>query len=64
MTVPGITHGTHPVILGNMNPGTYTVYVVTSPIDRERFGHGGYAKADITFLPPETEPAQCPFARV
>ena len=47
-------------ILGNMNPGTYTVYVVTSPIDRERFGHSSYAKADITFLPPEKEPPPIP----
>ncbi|MFA5237937.1 MAG: hypothetical protein WC362_08810, partial [Methanoregula sp.] len=43
------------IILGNMNPGKYTVYVVTSPIDRERFSTGGYASADITFLPLETE---------
>jgi len=48
------------IILGNMNPGTYTVYVVTSPIDRERFGRNSYAKADITFLPPVKEPTPIP----
>jgi hypothetical protein len=48
------------IILGNMNPGKYTVYVVTTPIDRERFSHGGYASTDITFLPPETEPTPVP----
>jgi hypothetical protein len=50
------------IILGNMNPGKYTVYVVTTPIDRERFSHGGYASTDITFLPPETEPTPVPLS--
>jgi len=48
------------IILGNMNPGTYTVYVVTSPIDRERFGHSGYAKVEVAFLPPTMEPTPVP----
>ena len=50
------------IILGNMNPGTYTVYVVTSPVDRERFSHGGYASASVTFLPSETEATQVPLS--
>jgi hypothetical protein len=50
------------IILGNMNPGKYTIYVVTSPIDRERFSNGGYASADITFLPPETEATPVPLS--
>lgn len=48
------------IILGNMNPGKYTVWVVTSPVDRERFTHNGYASTDITFLPAETEPTPVP----
>ena len=51
------------IIPGNMNPGKYTVYVVTSPIDRERFSQGGYASTDITFLPPDTDPTRCPSPR-
>jgi len=27
------------VILGNLNPGTYTVFVVTAPVDHERFSY-------------------------
>jgi hypothetical protein len=50
------------IILGNMNPGTYTVYVVTTPLDRERFSHGGYASTNITFLPPETEATPVPLS--
>ena len=48
------------VILGTMNPGKYTVYVVTSPVDRERFGSDGYASAQVTFLPPVNEPTPVP----
>ena len=44
------------LIPGIMNPGNYTVYVVTSPVDRERFSSGEYASANITFLQPEHEP--------
>jgi hypothetical protein len=50
------------IILGNMNPGKYTVYVVTSPVDRERFSHGGYTSTDITFLPPQTEATPVPLS--
>ncbi|HNX17446.1 MAG TPA: hypothetical protein PKM50_03850 [Methanoregula sp.] len=50
------------IILGNMNPGKYTVYVLTSPVDRERFSKGDYASADITFLPPKTESAHIPLS--
>jgi uncharacterized membrane protein len=45
-----------------MNPGTYTIYVVTTPLDRERFSHGGYASTNITFLPPETEATPVPLS--
>jgi hypothetical protein len=48
------------VIPGAMNPGEYTVYVVTSPVDHERFNSGGYASADVTFLPPENVPTPAP----
>jgi len=48
------------VILGSMNPGKYTIYVVTSPVDRERFSNDGYASADVIFLPSENEPTPVP----
>ncbi|MGA2161687.1 MAG: hypothetical protein ABSG28_05755 [Methanoregula sp.] len=50
------------IILGNMNPGRYIVYVVTSPIDRERFSNGGYASADVTLLPPEAPATPVPLS--
>jgi len=50
------------VILGNLNPGTYTVYVVTTPIDRERFSTGPYALTKITFEPAEEEATPIPLS--
>jgi hypothetical protein len=39
------------VILGNLKPGVYTMYVVSSPVDRLRFDEGEFATTDIVFLP-------------
>ncbi|MFA5331302.1 MAG: hypothetical protein WC342_02880 [Methanoregula sp.] len=50
------------VILGNMNPGKYKVFVVTSPVDRLRSGEVSYATADVTFLPPETSENPIPLS--
>ena len=44
------------VIIGTVGPGTYTVYAVTSPVDRLRYQKGDYATAEIEFLP-GNEPA-------
>lgn len=45
------------VILGTLNPGEYTVHVVTSPVERMRFSEGESASVGVTFLPPRvTEP--------
>jgi hypothetical protein len=41
------------VILGTLNPGKYTVYVLDSPVNRQRFTQEEYATAEIEFLPPE-----------
>ncbi|MDP3396342.1 MAG: hypothetical protein Q8S57_06740 [Methanoregula sp.] len=41
------------VILGNLKPGTYTIYVVSSPVDRLRFVKGEYTKTEIEFLASE-----------
>ena len=38
-------------ILGNLKPGTYTVYVVSAPVDRLRFVRGEYTTTEIVFLP-------------
>jgi hypothetical protein len=38
------------VILGEMSPGKYTVYVVSSPVDRLRSGREDMATAEVEFL--------------
>jgi hypothetical protein len=46
------------VILGTLKPGNYTVYVVSSPVDRLQFTEGEFAATDIRFHPsaaPESE---------
>jgi len=48
------------VILGNFKPGTYTIYVVSSPIDRLRFVEEDYATTQIVFIPSETPPGEVP----
>jgi hypothetical protein len=50
------------VILGNLAPGDYTIYVETAPFDRERIGNEGYATATVTFLPPENAPTPVPLS--
>jgi hypothetical protein len=39
------------VILGTLQPGTYTVHVVSTPVDRLRFAKGEFARTDVEFLP-------------
>lgn len=39
------------VILGTLEPGTYTVYVVSSPVDRLRFQKEDFATTSIDILP-------------
>jgi hypothetical protein len=48
------------VILGTLNPGKYTVYVLDSPVDRQRFTQEEYATPEIEFLPPEHPPTEEP----
>jgi len=50
------------VILGNLNPGTYTVFVVTAPVDHERFSTGPYAATKITIEPAQTEATPIPLS--
>ncbi|MDD1699171.1 MAG: hypothetical protein LUQ04_00050 [Methanoregula sp.] len=38
------------VILGEIKPGIYTVYVVSSPLDRLRYPSDDYASTDVEFL--------------
>jgi hypothetical protein len=42
------------VILGTLNPGKYTVYVLNAPVDRQRFNSEEYATTEIEFLPSES----------
>ena len=39
------------VILGTLKPGTYTVHVVDTPVERLRFAKGEFAQTEIEFLP-------------
>jgi hypothetical protein len=48
------------VILGVMSPGKYTVYVVSSPIDRLRYVAGDMATADVEFLASDKPAAETP----
>jgi hypothetical protein len=44
------------VILGELKPGKYTVFVVSSPLDRSRYVREDFATAEVEFLP-STKPA-------
>ncbi|MFA4825603.1 MAG: hypothetical protein WC593_10660 [Methanoregula sp.] len=48
------------VILGNLKPGTYTIYVVSSPVDRLRSVKDEYAATEIVFHPAESSPNEIP----
>jgi multisubunit Na+/H+ antiporter MnhF subunit len=48
------------IILGSLEPGTYTIYVVDSPVDRLRFAKTRYATAEIRFLPSEKPTEKTP----
>jgi len=48
------------VILGTLNPGNYTLYVLDSPSDRLRFVKADYATTDIQFLPSENPMTETP----
>ena len=48
------------VILGDLKPGTYTIYAVSSPVDRLRFVKGEYTTTEIVFLPSEMPTNEVP----
>jgi hypothetical protein len=48
------------VILGEMKPGTYTVYAVASPLDRSRYVSEDFAIASVEFLPSDKPAAETP----
>jgi len=48
------------IITGNLKPGTYSVYVVASPLDRLRFNPQETAVAEISFAPAERPVAESP----
>ncbi len=52
------------VILGEMRPGKYTVYVVSSPVDRLRYISGDFATVDIEFLDSNRPSAETPLEPV
>jgi hypothetical protein len=52
------------VILGTLRPGNYTVYVVSSPVDRLQFSEGGFASTDIEFHPAAVPEAETPLPPV
>jgi len=48
------------VILGEMKPGKYTVYVVSSPLDRSRYVREDFATAEVEFLASDKPAADIP----
>lgn len=48
------------VILGTLRPGKYSVYVVDSPVDRQRFIETKYAIVEVEFLPSEKPVTETP----
>jgi hypothetical protein len=48
------------VILGTLEPGTYTVYAVSSPVDRFRFQKEDYATTQIEILPGNESVTEAP----
>jgi hypothetical protein len=48
------------VILGTLKPGTYTINVVSTPVDRLRFTKGEYAITRVAFLPSDKPANQVP----
>ena len=52
------------ITLGEMRPGKYTVYVVSSPIDKQQFEGGDFAKADIMLLPSSEPTTAIPLSPV
>jgi hypothetical protein len=48
------------VILGEMKPGKYTVYVVSSPLDRSRYVREDFATAELEFLPSDNPSPETP----
>jgi hypothetical protein len=48
------------VILGTMKPGIYTVYVVSTPLDRLRYTTEDYATTEIEFLASENPASETP----
>jgi hypothetical protein len=52
------------VILGTLKPGNYTIYVVSSPVDRLQFTEGEFASTDIQFHPSATPESETPLPPV
>jgi hypothetical protein len=48
------------VILGELKPGKYTVYVVSSPLDRLRYVREDFATAEVEFIPSDKPAAETP----
>jgi hypothetical protein len=44
------------VILGDLKPGKYIVYAVSTPVDRLRYTRGEYATIEIELLPSDIPP--------
>lgn len=48
------------VILGEMSPGKYTIYVLSSPVDRLRYVNENMATVDIEFLASDKPVSETP----
>ena len=52
------------VILGNLQPGNYTLYVVSSPVDRLRYQKEDFAVTNIEFIQGSTTVTESPLEPV
>jgi len=52
------------VILGELKPGNYTIYVVSAPLDRMRFVREEHATADIWLRPSDKPVTEIPISPV
>lgn len=50
------------IIVGNLKPGTYSVYVVASPLDRLRSNPQETAVAQVNFTPSQNPPPGAPLS--
>lgn len=52
------------IILGDLRPGKYTIYAVSTPVDSLRYVRGEYAMAEVELLPSNTPQNEVPLPAI